>query len=246
MEEQLIKAFDAIHMDEACEAAVRHAMSKKKSRRSPARYALRTAVAVCLALILLVALNPTAAKAVEEIMESVKAAFPWKAGTVVLGEVITHYSDEQMELTQGPAGSTATVRTDTPSWLKEKDGRVYFLANLSNIDITDLFSAEEPFLYIYEKDGITHYIAVGGDYDPQVGLDSLGYGEWLRRTDKMEEGMETGDSHAGWIGGNSRIEYLDEEGTQYAIWLARAIVELDIPWGYTAAKQQLDALATTE
>lgn len=242
MEQKLTQAFDAVHMDEGCMEKVQQAMAQKKPSRSPVRYALRTAVAVCLVLILVVALNPTAAKAVEEIVESVKAAFPWKPDTVILGDDTTYYADDQMQITQGPDGSTGALRTAAPTWLKEKDGRVYFLANLENKDITGLFSAEEPFLYIYEKDGVIHHIAVGGDYDPEVGLDSVGYGEWLRRTDKMEEGLAEGNTHAGWIGGGGSRMYQDAEGTLFALWYARAIVEMEIPWGNTEAKGQLEAL----
>ena len=63
---------------------------------------------------------------------------------------------------------------------------------------------------------------------------------------KMEEGLAVGDLHAGWIGGSSRIEYLDEEGTLFNLWMAKAIVELDIPWYYSEAEQQLESYETTE
>lgn len=43
------------------------------------------------------------------------------------------------------------------------DGRVYFIANGEYLDITEQFSEEEPFTYIFtDSHYIIHYIAIGG------------------------------------------------------------------------------------
>jgi len=127
-------------------------------------------------------------------------------------------------------------------YLKENNGRLIFRCNLEIIDITDVISMDNPFTYIYTVDGIIHYIAVGGDYDPETGLDGVGYCEWLRDANKMEAGIADGDIHAGWLGGNGgRIHYDSETGT-HAVWYAKAIIEMDIPWGSSEAEALLEEL----
>ena len=257
MEQKLTEAFDALHMDDSCALRIEEAMSHP--HHSPAWPMVRAAFAACLTLaILVIALNPTTAGAVEEIAVRLRNYFSRTPGTIILEKDYTYYNDGRMEIDSQLGQTTVLSPTQfSPSWLRVMDDRVYytgaedldiqeFLANKERYDITEQFSVEEPFLTSYEKDGILHYIAIGGDFDPEVGIDSIGCCEWLRRTDKMEEGLAVGDLHAGWIGGSSRIEYLDEEGTLFNLWMAKAIVELDIPWYYTEAKKQLESYETTE
>ena len=259
MERKLTEAFGLVHMDDACTRRIQDAMAQRRPRSSPARPLLRAAVAACLVLALMViTLNPTTAQAVEELTSRLRNYFRRTPSTIILEENYTYYNDGRMEI-DSQLGHTTVLSLSqfNPSWLKVMDDRVYytgaenmdieeFLSNKEQYDITGQFSAEEPFIDTFARDGITHYIAIGGDFDPEVGKDSIGCCEWLRRTDKMEEGLANGDLHAGWIGGSSRIEYLDEEGTLFGIWMAKAIVELDIPWNYTEAKQQLETLDATE
>ena len=256
MEQRLTEAFDALHMEDSCVHRIEQAI--KESRRSPARPVLRAAVAFCAFFMMIVVLSPATAQAVEEIIEKASGWFRRAPGTIVLEEEYTYYNDGCIEIDSRLGQTSGILLSEfNPTWLKVIDARVYytgaedldiqeFLANKELYDITEQFSAEEPFLTSYEKDGILHYIAIGGDFDPEVGIDSIGCCEWLRRTDKTEEGLAGGDLHAGWIGGSSRIEYLDEEGTLFNLWMAKAIVELDIPWYYAEAKKQLESYETTE
>lgn len=257
MEQKLTQAFDALHMEDSCISRIEQAMTRP--RCSPARPIIRAAVAACLVLaVMAIALNPTTAQALEEVAVKLKNYFSRTPGTIILEENHTYYNDGRMEIDTQLGHTTIFGSTQfDPSWLKVMDDRVYytrpedvgireFLANKEQYDITGQFSAEEPFLDTFESDGITHYIAIGGDFDPEVGKDSVGCAEWLRRTDKMQEGLEKGDLHAGWIGGSSGFQYLDEEGTVFPIWYARAVVELEIPWDYPEAKQQLESLDATE
>lgn len=251
MEDKLVKAFDAVHMEEDCIAQIQQAM--EKHRRSPARPVLPAAAATCAVFMMIVVLSPATAQAVEEIIEKASGWFRRAPGTIVLEENYAYYNDGRMEIDSRPGQTSGILLSEfTPSWLKVMDDRVYytgtaentniqyFLEHKEEMDITGQFSDEEPFLATFEHDGITHYIAIGGDFDPEVGVDSIGCCEWLRRTDKMEEGLAKGDFHAGWIGGSTRFQYLDEEGTLFPIWYAKAVVELDIPWDNTEAKQQLE------
>ena len=249
MEQKLTEAFGAVHMDDACTRKIQDAMARKRPSASPARPMLRAAVAACLVLALLViTLNPTTARAVENLVEKVQEYFSRTPGTVVLEEDFVYYNDGHIEL-ESKAGdiATGTVFTgSTPDWLFIMEDRVYytgaenigieeFISNKEQYDITGQFSSEEPFLDTFESDGIIHYIAIGGDFDPEVGYDSIGFLERLRRTDKMEDGI-----YAGWIGGYGRMEYRDADAGLYPIWYAKAVVELNLPWDNQEAQQQLN------
>lgn len=232
MEEKLTKAFDSLHMEEECSGKILFAMKTKRNPRFSAARHHRAAAAAFVLLVLISGLHPAVVNAVEDFTEAIRTIFAWKS--------------ESPDSENPSSDPTNDTQTSGPIWLKERNGRVYFLANLENMDVTDRFSADAPFTYHYEKDGILHYIAIGGAYDPEIGLKSIGYAEWLRDSDKMNEGAAEGNLHAGWISGHSSFQYLDPDGLQYPVWYARAVVEMEIPWGYTEAKQQLDALDVTE
>ena len=249
MEQRLTEAFDALHMEDDCITQIQQAM--EKHRRSPARPVLRAAAAFCAIFMMIVVLSPATAQAVEEIIEKASGWFRRAPGTIVLEEEYTYYNDGRIEIDSRLGQTSGILLSEfNPTWLRVMDDRVYytgaenldlrdFLANKEQYDITGQFSAGQPFLASYEKDGICHYIAIGGDFDPEVGIDSIGCAEWLRRTDKMEDGLANGDLHSGWVGGSARFQYLDEAGTLFPIWYAKAVVELDIPWNNAEAKQQL-------
>lgn len=249
MEKRINEAFDALHMEEGCISRIEHAMQAAPEKRSHARPIFRTVAAVLLLAVLVIVLNPTAAQAVEKLAEKVWSCFTRSPGTVVLEEDYVYYNDGHIEL-ESKAGDMATVSGSTgtnPDWLKIIDGRVYFtgnakstdiqyfLENKDQFDITGQFSEEEPFVSTFEKEGITHYIAIGGDFDPEIGYDSIGFLERLRRTDKIEEGI-----YAGWIGGFGRMEYRDPEVGLFPIWYAKAVIELELPWNSREAKEQLE------
>ena len=249
MDKRIMEAFGALRMEEDCVSRIEQAMQTAPEKRAPARPIVRTVAAVLLLAVLIIALNPTAAQAVEKLAEKAWNCFTRSPGTVVLEEDYVYYNDGNIEL-ESKAGDMAMVSGQTganPDWLKIMDGRVYytgnaestdlnyFLENKEQFDITGQFSEEEPFVSTFEKDGITHYIAIGGNFDPEIGYDSIGYLERLRRTDKIDEGL-----FAGWIGGSGRMQYRDAEGNLFPIWYAKAVVELEIPWDNAEAKKQLE------
>lgn len=256
MEQRLTEAFDALHMEDDCITQIQQAM--EKHRRSPARPVLRAAAAFCAVFMMIVVLSPATAQAVEEIIEKASSWFRRAPGTIVLEEDYTYYNDGRIEIDSRLGQTSGILLSEfNPTWLRVMDDRVYytgaenldlrdFLAYKEQYDITGQFSADHPFLASYEKDGICHYIAIGGDFDPEVGIDSIGCAEWLRRTDKMEDGLASGDLHSGWVGGSARFQYLDEAGTLFPIWYAKAVVELNIPWDNTEAKQQLESYKETK
>lgn len=68
-----------------------------------------------------------------------------------------------------------------PAWLAERDGKLYFIGNREEIDISNAFSDEEPFLYTYSNAaGIEVCIAVGGTYIPGNDLDTVGWTEMTK------------------------------------------------------------------
>ena len=235
MEQKLTQAFDALHMDDPCKQSIESAMNRPHPKSAHSRPVWRAfTAAACLALVLLAALQPGIARALEDTAERTlewfRSAVSRGHGITVVEDDYVYYNDGHMEIEVFEGSSVDTshdsVLAPHPVWLKEQEGRVYFLANMENRDITDLFSQEKPFVYVYEKDGITHYIAIGGNFDPATGLDSIGYSEWLRRTDP--------NGNDDWLGGSGAGQY-DPETDDYALWYARAIVEMKIPWNYQDA-----------
>lgn len=79
------------------------------------------------------------------------------------------------------------------------DGRVYFVSNGENLDITDLFSEDEPYTYIYTDSRLlTHYIAIGGTPE------HIGYLEMVQASwDSSPGGFICGGSTNTW---NSEAE----------------------------------------
>lgn len=234
MERKLTEAFDALHMSDRCADKIYHSMEQKSAHRNRKSTFLRVAATICLTLLIISPLHPGIAQAVETTAER---TLQWLRSTVSRGHGVTvleddyvYYNDGHMEIEVFEGSSVDTPKDSVlapyPAWLKEADGRVYFLANMENRDITDSFSQEEPFLYVFDKDGITHYIAIGGNYDPEKGLDSVGYSEWLRRGDHTE--------FDGWLGGGGAGQYAPQTD-DYALWYAKAIVEMNIPWNYQDA-----------
>ena len=244
MDQKITEAFDAVHMGESCAHRIEQAMTRPRS--SPARPMVRAAVAACLLLVMtVIMLNPTIAGAGEELAETIKLRLTRKPDAVILRENYAYYNDQILELEQFAGKSTATWTLQIPECLKVSDGRVYFMGNAESMDIryfleqkeqfdiTGKFSADEPYICSFEQDGILHYIAIGGDFDPVVGIESIEYAHWLRRADQL-------NGHIGWLGAASQISYLDEEGTILPTWYAKAIVELNIPWNYEQAMRQLE------
>ena len=108
------------------------------------------------------------------------------------------------------SGSTTLDEVTAPVELRD-DGRLYFVANGEDIDITDQCSYETP--YIYEctgPDGLRHAFIVGGDPD------AIGWAEFMWNEDGMPE---AGSAAFGTPG-----------GAEDAPWLDVGKNELNLPW----------------
>lgn len=90
---------------------------------------------------------------------------------------------------------------DTPEPFAEvRDGRLYFIANGEEIDITDQCSYDTVFLYTYQDQaGFTHYLGVGGTPE------HWGYSEVIRDLNQID------NISNGWAGGNGGGAYWDND-----------------------------------
>ena len=120
-----------------------------------------------------------------------------------------------LEVRQTDDGSEVWVHTDNLTEPVElRDGRLYFIVNGENLDITDRVSKTEGFTYEYEDaQKVTHCWVVGLNGDT---LDSYGYGEYLK-TDT-------------WICGYSARVDIHADGKTDAQWLETWKAENNCPW----------------
>ena len=94
------------------------------------------------------------------------------------------------------------------------NGRMIFIVNGEHIDITDVVSESEAFMYEYTDDGgITHYWMVGLT-GPE--MENYGYGEFLYKPG------------SGWVGGQGHNHVAHDGET--AEWFVNGKAELNVPW----------------
>ena len=121
-----------------------------------------------------------------------------------------------MEITQYDDGG-AEVRIHTEKLTEPveiRDGRMYFVVNGENLDITDQVSQTKAFTYQYvDNQGITHDWVVGLNSE---NIENYGYAEYLK-TDT-------------WQGGYSARVNINADGTTQAQWLEIWKQENNCPW----------------
>ena len=181
------KAFSALHASETTDwEAIMEQNTKMRYGKTAIRLILVTAV-VCLMIV-------TASA------DSVRQLFGWGGN---------------MEITQYDDGAEVRIHTEKLTEPVEiRDGRMYFIVNGENIDITDQASRTKAFTYQYEDEqGITHNWVVGLNGDD---LESYGYAEYLK-TDT-------------WQGGYSARVNINADGTTEAQWLEIWKAENNCPW----------------
>lgn len=95
-------------------------------------------------------------------------------------------------------------------------GKMFFVVNGENIDITHQVSQSEAFRYAYTDDeGNTHYWLIGLNSDE---MGNYGYAEYIK------------DSAGEWAGGYSARVNQEADGRTSAQWLEIAKSDLEIPW----------------
>lgn len=120
-----------------------------------------------------------------------------------------------MEITDHGNGVEIVVNTDELTEPVEiRNGRMYFIVNGENMDITDQVSQTKAFTYQYvDNQGITHDWVVGLNSE---NIENYGYAEYLK-TDT-------------WQGGYSARVNINADGTTDARWLESWKTENDCPW----------------
>ena len=160
--------------------------TKKKSGKTAVRLILAAAV-ICLMTVTVSA-------------DSVRQLFGWGGN---------------MEITQYDDGAEVRIHTEKLTEPVEiRDGRMYFVVNGENLDITDQVSQTKAFTYQYvDNQGITHDWVVGLNSE---NIENYGYAEYLK-TDT-------------WQGGYSARVNINSDGTTDARWLESWKTENDCPW----------------
>ncbi len=192
MKQQMKELFDQITMSEECEMRIEkmlneHTGKKKFGTKRKVMVAAIAAAALC--------------------------ALPVTAYAATGGNLFHFLSGNGMIFheTQGEDGAIAHVQIDTSkesSLFVKEDGRLY-LHNADTgekIDLTDLLSETEPYIYSSEdSEGSTHYLIIGGT------ADNYGYAEFIR------------DAEGLWQGGYSSNAAEQE-------WFIKGAKELELPW----------------
>ena len=181
------KAFSVLHASETNDwEALMEQKTKKKSGKTAVKLILIAAV-ICLMTVTVSA-------------DSVRQLFGWGGN---------------MEITQYDDGAEVRIHTEKLTEPVEiRNGRMYFVVNGENMDITDQVSQTTAFTYTYEDTaGIIHDWVVGLNGE---GLESYGYAEYLK-TDT-------------WQGGYSARVNINSDGTTDTRWLESWKTENDCPW----------------
>lgn len=201
MKDQIRNMFEQTTMPRDTEMRIRAAMG----RRQPAKSRWKPAVTAAAVLAMLLLISPQARAAVEG----------WVMKYVFSGSDLTIY--QQTDPQGNVTGIMATVDTEAPAFAQVVDGRLYFLGNGENLDITDEIAEDNPFFYTYvDNYGLTHAMAVG--YSGSI--ENYGIYEFI---------WEDVDGQRDWVTGSGRNFLSSETETRYP-WVDLVWQELNVPW----------------
>lgn len=201
MKDQIRDMFEQTTMPRDTEMRIRAAMG----RRQPAKSRWKPAVTAAAVLAMLLLISPQARAAVEG----------WVMKYVFPGSDLTIY--QQTDPQGNVTGIMATVDTEAPAFAQVVDGRLYFLGNGENLDITDEIAEDAPFFYTYvDNYGLTHAMAVG--YSGSI--ENYGIYEFI---------WEDVDGQRDWVTGSGRNFLSSETEARYP-WVDLVWQELNVPW----------------
>ena len=191
------QAFSVLHASDNISLEVH--MNRKKVFK-PAR----KLVSVCVCAALLCALIVTAYAYGGEFISRI---YGWGSNFEIKQEI-----DEN-----GEAVSISILYTESLNDPVEiSDGRMIFIVNNENIDITDQISETDAFRYEYvDEEGNIHFWLVGLNSD---NIENFGYAEYIK------------DPSGTWAGGYSARVNTEADGSTSAQWLENAKSEQIIPW----------------
>ena len=181
------KAFSVLHASETIDW---EALMQQKSKKDYGKTTLK--LLLLAAVISLMTVTVSA--------DSVRQLFGWGGN---------------MRIDQYEDGAEVRVYTENLTEPVEiRDGRMYFIVNGENMDITDQVSQTKAFTYSYEDaQGVTHIWVLGLNGEE---LEHYGYAEYLK-TDT-------------WQGGYSARVNSNADGTTDAQWLESWKTENNCPW----------------
>ena len=165
MEDKIKSAFENVRMSEACAESI---LTEMNQRSAPMQYASfgfwRTVsvVATALALVMLIVVGNA------DVVEAITANFT--KPTTPRYYSTKYYSADVKKKEIDILGNIGL-------FVNVRDGRLYFVANDENIDITDQFSNDVPFEYFFmDQNGFLNYFAIGGEFGgTKESLDDVGY-----------------------------------------------------------------------
>ena len=147
------ETFDKIVMDEEKKAEMRYALSTKKAKR---KVWLAPVLGLAAAAILLMAIPTTRTAIVSAAERLLRTQYNSKSGLQ-----LNFYADDE---TEDPNENVSVNGMDTFKDLIEVKGdRMYLVVDNQLIDVTDLCSEDDYYLYeCTDADGTRHMIYVGG------------------------------------------------------------------------------------
>ena len=216
MEKQLKESFENLTMPEGCQARIQAAMAEKRRKTRPG-WVRVAAMAAMLALVVLMGfhfdtLRVCAERAYEHIVhpqdpEATEAVGRIGGDTYVsYGGVVVQHGEY-----------SGKVNEKLPA--EVRDGRLHFIANGENIDITDECSMERAYIYTMEDiTGALHYIVVGGTPE------NWGYQIIIRDTTRE------GTNPEGWVGGGGSNYCGEDSDWEPYGWVKDAKERIGHPW----------------
>jgi len=206
MKQQVKQMYEQIKMPASCVQAIRRAaenQAREETRPVPSRRRPAAVAAAFLAAVLVagLAFNTEVRAAVDQFLKR-----------------YVFYQDTAVIEIDGDGTAMTSYDTGAPLFAQVRDGRIFFVANGEDLDITDQTSLEEPFLYTYVDDqNVEHSLIVGGTPE------NFGVHAFFR-----EHGVHA-NSQDGWLGGYGS-NYLDPDTGKAYPWLEKAWEELHIAW----------------
>ena len=191
-------------------------------------------IAACLAVVMLLFLAPAIAEAIRpnKAMEDFVARNDYTVQKILYTSPEGYYEIYSYTDESGKE-NTITMHdylagSNRPFWLKQEGDRLYFVGGGENIDITDQFDDETPFMKVFTDGRVMYHVAVGGRFDPNDPEDSfMGYITFLRDDPNSDEPPLGGDD--GWISGDGHNDVNPETEICWP-WVDAALQEYDTPW----------------
>ena len=202
MERKICDYFESETMPQSCADRIAAALRAPSSSRRRLPRAL-TAAAAILALVLMLASVPAVRAGAQELyaryIHAVAPELADRYGEVADNHVVTF---DGFHVTNGGAtGNEYAVwiyEEEQVDFCQVRDGRLYFIANGENIDITDLCSPEKAFVYaLADKDGRVAYLVVGGT--PENHGQYSYYPAVSNVLSEFESYTSTGDPEPAWL-----------------------------------------------